>query len=60
MVPDERLQRQTPVDPIHSSDGIDVTLIHWMLSMSPMERLEVLQASAGSLERLREVVRTDS
>ena len=60
MVPNERRPQQAPVDPIHSSDGIDVTLIHWMLSMSPMERLEVLQASARSLERLRAVARTNS
>ena len=37
-----------------------MTLIRWMLSLSPLERLEVLQASTGSLERLREVARTDS
>ncbi len=41
-------------------DGTDVTLIRWMLSLSPKERLEVLQASAGSLERLRELASTNS
>jgi hypothetical protein len=49
-----------PAGPDYSSDGVDLTLIRWMLSLSPRERLEVLQASAGSLERLREVARTDS
>ncbi len=32
--------------------GVDVTLIHWMLSMNPSERLEVLQAAVNSLSRL--------
>ena len=49
-----------PADPDYSSDGVDLTLIRWMLSLSPLERLEVLQASAGSLERLREVACIDS
>ena len=44
----------------HGLDGTDLTLIRWMLSLSPKERLEVLQASAGSLERLRELASTDS
>ena len=42
----------------YGNDGTDLTLIRWMLSLSPIERLEVLQASAGSLQRLREVART--
>ena len=49
-----------PADPDYSSDGVDLTLIRWMLSLTPRERLEVLQASAGSLARLREVARKDS
>ena len=44
----------------HGLDGTDLTLIRWMLSLSPKERLEVLQASAGSLERQRELASTDS
>lgn len=40
-------------------DGTDLTLIRWMLSLSPIERLEVLQSSAGSLQRLREVARSE-
>ena len=49
-----------PLDGTQSSDGCDLTLIRWMLSLSPMERLEVLQASAGSLARLRDVARCPS
>ena len=34
-------------------DGVDVTLIRWMLSLTPAERLEVLQQSVDSLLSLR-------
>jgi hypothetical protein len=37
----------------HSPDGVDLTLIRWMLSLTPEERLEVLQANVGSILRLR-------
>jgi len=29
--------------PRHGEDGVDVTLIRWMLSLTPAQRLEVLQ-----------------
>jgi hypothetical protein len=29
--------------PTHGEDGVDVTLIRWMLSLTPAERLEVLR-----------------
>jgi hypothetical protein len=38
----------------HSEDGVDLTLIRWMLSLTPAERLQVLQQSAQSLLRLRD------
>jgi hypothetical protein len=34
-------------------DGVDVTLIRWMLSLSPAERLRVLQSNVRSILRLR-------
>ncbi len=37
----------------HSNDGVDLTLIRWMLSLTPRERLEVLQENLWSLMRLR-------
>jgi len=37
----------------YSEDGVDLTLIRWMLAKTPMERLETLQASVESLLRLR-------
>lgn len=39
---------------IHSEDGVDLTLIRWMLSLTPAERLQVLQQSVQSLLRLRD------
>jgi hypothetical protein len=39
--------------PTHSADGVDLTLIRWMLSLTPAERLEVLQNNVRSILRLR-------
>jgi hypothetical protein len=39
--------------PTHSPDGVDLTLIRWMLSLTPVERLAFLQATVNSLETLR-------
>ena len=36
-----------------SDDGVDLTLIRWMLSLTPGERLRVLDSNARSLEMLR-------
>ena len=40
------------VDP-YSEDGVDLTLIRWMLSKTPEERLQVLQSNVRALLRLR-------
>ncbi len=37
-----------------SNDGVDLTLIRWMLSLTPMERLQVLQNNVRSILRLRD------
>jgi hypothetical protein len=36
-----------------SDDGVDVTLIRWLLSLTPAERLKVLESNIRSLEKLR-------
>jgi hypothetical protein len=36
-----------------SSDGVDVTLIRWMLSLTPAERLEAMQGFADALQEAR-------
>jgi len=38
----------------HSEDGVDITLIRWMLSLTPEERIKVLEANVYSLKRLKD------
>jgi hypothetical protein len=40
LAPDELY---APDEPAYSPDGVDLTLIRWMLSLTPAERLDVLQ-----------------
>ena len=40
--------------PAYSEDGVDLTLIRWMLSMTPAERLRTLQQNIASIVRLRD------
>jgi hypothetical protein len=42
-------EEQTTEEPTYSPDGVDLTLIRWMLSMTPAERLETLQRFADCL-----------
>ncbi len=37
----------------YDSDGVDVTLIRWMLSLTPEERLDVMQGAARGLAEAR-------
>lgn len=39
----------------HSEDGVDLTVIRWMLSLTPAERLEVLQQHIQAIAELRDV-----
>jgi hypothetical protein len=41
-----------PALPDVSDDGVDITLIRWMLSLTPEERLAVLQGFADSVAEL--------
>ena len=36
-----------------SDDGVDVSLIRWMLSLSPAERLQALQQRVNSILRFQ-------
>lgn len=38
--------------PAYSEDGVDLTLIRWMLSFTPVERLRIMQQYAASTYRL--------
>jgi hypothetical protein len=37
----------------HSKDGVDLSLIQWMLSFTPTERLQILQNTIRSIIKLR-------
>lgn len=43
--------------PTYSDDGVDLTLIRWMLSLSPLERLRTAQRYANAAQRLRNAPR---
>ena len=38
-----------------SDDGIDVSLIRWMLSLTPAERLEFLEDQINAILEIREL-----
>lgn len=40
-------------EPVYSEDGVDLTLIRWMLSLTPAERLDVLEGFAESMAEIR-------
>jgi hypothetical protein len=56
----ERKSDEAVPDQAFDADGVDLTLIRWMLSLSPRQRLEVLQKHVNSVLRLRESVRSRS
>jgi hypothetical protein len=39
----------------YSEDGVDLTLIRWMLSLTPAERLDVLQGHVDDIVAVREL-----
>lgn len=48
-------QAPAPTSPVPGSeDGVDVSLIRWVLSLTVGERLALLQRQADSLTRLRD------
>jgi hypothetical protein len=55
----KRKSKQPPPDSSDSlgadfgTDGVDVTLIRWMLSLTPMERLRVLQDHVNAVMKFR-------
>ena len=38
-----------------SADGVDLTLIRWMLSLTPAERLEYLEQRVNDILSIREL-----
>ncbi len=49
----ENDESPSPGVPTHSEDGVDLTLIRWMLSLTPAERLEALQGIVDFIESVR-------
>jgi hypothetical protein len=45
---------ERPRLPERSEDGVDLTLIRWMLSLTPAERLEALDSYLSEIEEVRE------
>lgn len=41
--------------PDYSEDGVDLSLIRWMLSLTPRERLEFAEQHANSILKIREL-----
>jgi hypothetical protein len=49
---DRATAHSTGDSPDYNADGVDLTLIRWMLSLTPLQRLENLQHLVGSLKRM--------
>jgi hypothetical protein len=47
------VSRQDKNLPAYSEDGVDLTLIRWMLSLTPAQRLEVLQQHINAILEIR-------
>ena len=41
--------------PEYSEDGVDLTVIRWMLSLTPAERLHFLEARINEILAIREL-----
>jgi hypothetical protein len=55
LAPAARMETRPPSDAnLYSEDGVDLTMIRWMLSLTPVERLEVLEAAVNSILDIRE------
>lgn len=44
-------------EPRESDEGVDLTLVRWMLSLTPAERVRTIEEMARALEELRELNR---
>ena len=52
-----RMERENPAgsEEIDSPDGVDLTLVRWMLALTPEERLRVLQEHQTALAEIQAV-----
>lgn len=43
------------LNPCYNEDGVDLSLIQWMLSLTPAERLQVLESFSNDILAIREL-----
>jgi hypothetical protein len=46
---------KSPPLPDYSEDGVDLSLVRWMLSLTPAERLQFLEERINEILRIREL-----
>ena len=51
---DSGIEESAP-PPDYSEDGVDLTLIRWMLSLTPVERMQVLEEWVDGMSAIREL-----
>jgi len=49
----EEQPREAPGPQEYSEDGVDLTMIRWMLSLTPAQRLDALQGFVSSVLEIR-------
>ena len=54
-MPPEEQDLPPELQPDYSEDGVDLSLVRWMLSLTPAERLQVLEQHSADLEEMREI-----
>ena len=53
VMPKDQSQPSDSAENAYDRNGVDLTLIRWMLTLTPVERIEHIQQAADSLEELR-------
>ncbi len=48
-------QSEPAPEPEYNEEGVDLSLIRWMLSLTPLERLQVLEAHVNDILAIREL-----
>ena len=54
-MPPEEQDLPPELQPDYSEDGVDLSLVRWMLSLTPAERLQVLEQHSANLEEMRDL-----
>jgi hypothetical protein len=54
-MPPEGQDLPPELQPDYSEDGVDLSLVRWMLSLTPAERLQLAQKSANRILAIREL-----